>query len=276
MTKKFYKNEKFQTWFFSILYFLMTIAIVITGCFTFKKVYYLPIVVSGMSMWPTLSGAKCDINIDGDTYTPRNYYGIADIHVSSVNSLHRFDVVATNYPSSWTSDEDYKIKRVWGFPGETLNLTYNDENQTYTFTASKDGKELCNITSEPLKSIDQEYEFYKKDAVDVIIRHSLKFMVHTFNLPHKSFNVSFSTPKHAAESSRRSLVNHKLLDNEYFVMGDNWGYMGSSDCYSHLSPSDEKLTKNHVQGRIICFYAYVNYINNEISIEHDFEKRYDF
>ena len=280
MTKKFYKNEKFQTWFFSILYFLMTVAIVITGCFTFKKVYYLPIVVSGTSMWPTLSGAKWSTQFgdlgDGKFYTPRNSYGIADIHPSSVNSLHRFDVIATYYPSAWGTDEDYKIKRVWGFPGETLNLSYSED--AYTFTVSKDEVEIYSITSEKLAPHTQEYEFQhqESDGSYTIINHTLSFQVHTFVLEHKTFNVSYSTPAKAPEGSRRSLINHKLGDNEYFVMGDNWSECGSTDSYDYLSPSDAKLTKEYLQGRIICINSYVTYVNGEVIDEHAIEKRYDF
>ncbi len=280
MTKKFYKNEKFQTWFFSILYFLMAIAIVITSCFTFKKVYYLQIVVSGTSMWPTLSGAKWSTKFDdlgdGKFYTPRNNYGIADIHQSSVNSLHRFDVIATNYPTSWATDEDYKIKRVWGFPGETLNLNYNSEQQTYTFIVSKDGAEIYSITSESLHAHTQEYEFQhqESDGSYTIINHTLSFQVHTFVLEHKTFNVSYSTPAQST-ASLRLLTNHKLADNEYFVMGDNWSLGGSADSYSNISKTD-KLTKDYLQGRIICINSYVTYVNEEVSNEHAIEKRYDF
>ena len=280
MTKKFYKNEKFQTWFFSILYFLMASAVVVTGCLTFKKVYYLPIVVSGTSMWPTLSGGGHAF----DGYTPRYNYGIADISRSSVNTLHRFDVVATYYPEGpqseggWGTDSDYKIKRVWGFPGETLNLSYSYAETTYTFTVHKDGHEIYSVTSLPLNnSYEKSFEFERKNADNSysFTNKTLTFSTYTFVLPHKTFSVSHSTPSHSAGPVRS--INKTLGPEEYFVMGDNWATNGSTDSYSFVNSSTaKKLNANYLQGRIICISSYVSYVNGSIFNEHPVEKRYDF
>ena len=274
MTKKFYKNEKFQTWFFSILYFLMAVAVIITGCFTFKKAFYLPIVVSGTSMWPTLAGGS-ERNYGG--YSLRNYYGIADIHRSSVETLHRFDVIATYYPSDWGTKPDYKIKRVWGFPGETINLSYDYTAKTYTFEVFENNHKTYSLTSLPLnENYHMQTEGAKVNPNGTVEYKTFDFTfsVHTFVLPNKTFNVSYVTPE-TPSPDIHIVHNKKLDDNEYFVMGDN--FAGSTDSYDYYDdPTKTKLTKDYLQGRIICINSYVSYINNVISSEHPIEKRYEF
>ena len=98
MDKKFYKNEKFQAVFFPVLYFGLSVALVITGCYIFKKKYYQPVIVDGKSMLPTLAGgtaADQPIVINGVSYPARYryHYGIADLHEHSVNNIKRFDVI---------------------------------------------------------------------------------------------------------------------------------------------------------------------------------------
>ena len=44
-----------------------------------------------------------------------------------------------------------------------------------------------------------------------------------------------------------------LEKNEYFVMGDNWA--SSTDCY-HNRGSSVKLTKNYLQGKVVCIQGY--------------------
>ena len=279
MNSKFYKNEKFQAWFFPILYFLLAVSIIITGTFIFKKKYYMPIVVTGRSMWPTLAGGigSGEMKIeDGSVVTGhcRYHYGLADLHTSSVNELKRFDVIVTYYPQSWNTDGDeqhyiqnrsYKIKRVWGFPGETINLSYDNNEKTYTFTASKKGSPLYKITSKPVSNYTIEYEGEYRDGESVMHYGTLSFTHNAaeFDLPYKSFKVI---------NSKREIVNKTLADDEYYVMGDNWS--ASTDCYEKSSV--EKLTKSYLQGRVISIAANVSYYNNVTSNMHEIPERHDF
>ena len=273
MNTKFYKNEKFQIWFFSILYFLLAVSIVVTGCLTFKKLYYQPIVVDGTSMWPTLAGGK----YTAAGYESRHHYGLADLHRSSVNEFKRFDVVVTYYPQSWGADgsaqeylekRTYKIKRVWGFPGETISLTYQDGK--YTFTASKAGNPTYSITSSVLKEFKNEFEFNSITNQSDYKYVSLNFEVFEFALANKTFRVAYDTPSHHGHVIRT--FNKTLADDEYFVMGDNW--QGSTDCYEKSSV--EKLSADYIQGRVICFNAYTTYQNKVTSNNHKIERMYEF
>ena len=274
MTKKFYKNEKFQAWFFPILYFLLAVSIVITGCFIFKKKFYQPIVVNGQSMWPTLSGGG-SFTEESTNYHLRYHYGLADINKSSVNSLHRFDVVVTYYPQGWGgSSKDYKIKRVWGFPGETIALTYNSETCEYTFKAYKQGQPTYELKS-TRKEFTQTFEtFYEEQGQTKYKESSLTYSVNEFVLPHKTFRTSHINP--IGSSSKGPRAFHKDLKNdEYFVMGDNW--QGSTDSYENIT-NQNRLTANELQGRVICINAYVTYnsVTEETTDMHSIPARYDF
>lgn len=271
MTKKFYNNEKFQAWFFPILYFLLAVSIVITGCFIFKKKYYQPIVVNQHSMWPTLTGGGT-ISEGGTTYHLRNHYGLADISKGSVYSLHRFDVVVTYFPQGWGGSNDFKIKRVWGFPGETIQMSYDSETHVYTFTAQKMGSPKYVLTSTQ-KEYEQTFEaFYYEDGQTKFVNKTLKYTVNEFVLPNKTFRTSHTTPDFAGKTR----VFHKALaDNEYFVMGDNW--QGSTDSFDYMT-NPNKLTANELQGRVISLNAYVTFNSGtgENTDMHEFAPRYEF
>ena len=118
----------------AILYFVITVGLIISSCFLFKKYYYQSIFVSGTSMQPTL-------NANYST-TGRCDFGIIDTHAKRINEINRFDIVTTYYP--WDSKDyslsegsfvpgskpeenaSYKIKRVIALPNETFKLTNNE------------------------------------------------------------------------------------------------------------------------------------------------------
>ena len=266
MLKKFYKNEKFQVVFFPILYLLLAVSIVITGCYIFYKKYYQPIVVDGSSMQPTLLGGGTS-HVAGYNY--RYHYGVADLHSPAINSLKRFDVVVTYYPNSWIpgGDDSYKIKRVWGFPGETISLNYDESDKFFTFTVSHayDG---INTTykSSVITSIEKEFEIEHLENGERDIKKTITtFSVVKWNVPSKSFNIN-------AAGTKRTF--QKTLDkDEYFVMGDNWA--SSTDSYEKRTES-EKLTRKYIQGRVLYISAYVSLVNGEPTAFHKFKERYYF
>lgn len=283
MTKKFYKNEKFQAWFFPILYFLLAVSIVVTGCLTFKKVYYQPIVITGTSMWPTLAGGEGTHSEGGISYLSRSHYGYADLHRTSVNELKRFDVVVTYYPRSWNTETDpriidektyylyrsFKIKRVWGFPGETISLNFVDDR--YVFTASKNGVLQYKITSSPVKSYKASYEFASQYQSERTYKYfEVSFQVFEFTLSQKAFRVSYETPSSSSHTKRT--FTHTLAANEYFVMGDN--FQGSTDCFAKSSV--QRLTSEYLQGRVICINSFTTYQNLDTFDTHSIEGIYDF
>ena len=281
MNSKFYKTEKFQTWFFPILYFLLAVSIVITGCLTFKKVYYQPIVVTGTSMWPTLAGGNFNQTSESVNYASRYHYGYADLHRSSVNELKRFDVVVTYYPRSWNTESDprivdektyylyrsFKIKRVWGFPGETISLNYNEGK--YTFTATKHGAVQYKVTSSVAKAYKTSFEFSAINGSGYKY-FDLNFQVFEFALSHKTFRVSYETPSSGSHMIRT--FTKTLAADEYFVMGDN--FQGSTDCYEKSSV--QKLSSEYVQGRVICINSYTTYRNSNTYDNHSIEGMYEF
>ena len=270
MKQKFYQNEKFQNIFFPILYFLLALGIVLTGCFIFYNKYYQSILVDGASMQPTLVGggnSGAVIEYKGNNYPIyfRNHYGIADLHQSAVNKLKRFDVCVTYYPDSWSAEDGASIiKRVWGLPGETLNLTYNEENTEFTFTVTKNDKKVCEYHA-PIVSITRKYEGeYFVNGRRKFTTASKTFTAAKFAVGNKVFYVNAAT---------RRTFTKTLQNNEYFVMGDNWS--ASSDSYSNRMNSD-LLTKKHLQGRAICINAYASSMNSKAIEIHHIRERYNF
>ena len=271
MDKKFYKNEKFQAVFFPVLYFGLSVALVITGCYIFKKKYYQPVIVDGKSMLPTLAGgtaADQPIVINGVSYPARYryHYGIADLHEHSVNNIKRFDVIVTHYPTSWgTSDETYIIKRVWGFPGETINLTYDSEAASFTFSVYKNNKNTYKITA-PI--VNYQTKFESECVVDGkyhFSKSTCTMQAAKFILKNKTFYTAFNPGRH--------FTNHQLGKNEYFVMGDNWN--ASSDSFVNIN-KEEKLTKKYLQGRVLYMSAYASLVKDDPKYIHEFKKRYNF
>lgn len=270
MGEKFYKKEKFQGIFFPILYFLLTIAIVVTGCVIFYNKYYQPILVDGSSMMPTLVGgdySKKTITIDGAQYpiNYRSHYGIADLHKNAVNNLKRFDVCVTHYPASWTGSSDASIiKRVWGFPGETIELTYDSDNLSFTFSVEK-GSYKYKVTA-PVVEITRKYE------AEYLVNNKRKFTTVSDTFTAARFKVANKT-FYTNATAHRTFAKRTLANNEYFVMGDNWS--GSSDSYTHLT-SPDLLTKKYIEGKAVCIKGYATSLNNEAKFIHKTKERYNF
>lgn len=238
MTTKFYKNEKFQRVFYPVLYIALAIAFLISGCFIFIRSYYTNVYISGSSMMPTLLGG-----ING-----KWNYGISDNHQSAIKNIKRFDVVLTYYPNSWISsidpdddsieDTTYKIKRVWGFPGETISL--KRQGSEYVFTASIDGDEIYSITA-PI--VSKKYDFT-----------SSTWQIAEFKLEKKTFVTHVDT-------KREFEITLDKEKQEYFVMGDNWS--ASSDSYSHIS-SSHRLSYDYLQGKMIAIQGIARLENGNL------------
>lgn len=270
MKKKFYLNEKFQSIFFPILYFILALGICLTGCFIFRNKYYQSILVDGISMQPTLVGggsAGATVQYKGANYPLyfRNHYGVADLHKSAVNKLKRFDVCVTYYPDSWSAEDGASIiKRVWGFPGETLSLTYDNEHTEFTFTVSKNDKVLKEYKA-PVVEITRKYEG------EYFVNGNRRYAAATKSFTAAEFNVG--NRRFYVNVANKRTFTKTLAKNEYFVMGDNWS--ASSDSYSNRD-SHDLLTKNYLQGKAICINAYASSNNSKAVAIHKIKGRYYF
>ena len=264
MKKKFYQNEKFQRIFFPILYFVLTIGIVITGCVIFYNKYYTPILVDGSSMMPTLVGGSV---VSGEDCNYRCHYGIADLHKNAINNFKRFDVCVTYYPSSWVSDpKESIIKRVWGFPGEKIKLSYDAEKYQYTFTASGEFGNY-KVTAN-LEVINRKYEAQYYVGNKIKFRNvETTFTAAKWKVNNKTFYTNAGLQIRNFEKT--------LGKNEYFVMGDNWGQ--STDSYTQKD-SQDKLTKKYIQGRVVCINAYAtpDGSKDQAVYIHKIKERYNF
>lgn len=269
MKTKFYQNEKFQRIFFPVLYFLLTIGIVITGCVIFYNKYYEPILIDGSSMMPTLVGGDPTgrtITVDGQQYSVyyRCHYGIADLHKNAVNNLKRFDVCVTHYPSSWGATSDTSIiKRVWGLPGDKIQLTYNEDSLSYTFTVSN--KSGVNKYTAPRANISRTYEAeYKVGKKTRYTKVKDEFYASKWSVGNKTFYTNID---------QRREFDITLGKNQYFVMGDNWGH--STDSYTERSKA-EKLTRGYLEGKAVCITGYATAQGKNAINIHKIKERYNF
>lgn len=247
----FFRSNYFQKIFYPCIYFLMAIGVVITGCFVFSRSYYTNVYVSGNSMSPTLLG--------GDSLSHnRCHYGISDNHRNTLKTLKRYDVVVTYYPKSWgsTADEAYKIKRVWGFPGETLKMSFKDN--VYTFEVSK-GDEI-------IYSINAEVSTKEFNIVD----NKVNYTVAAFSIPTKTF---YTRVKLESGDYQRTNFDISLKENEYFLMGDNW--TSSSDSYNHKD-NVNRITFDDLQGKMVCIQGTAIYKNGELQDRQKIKDWYYF
>ena len=219
---KIFKSEKFQKIFYPIFYILFAAAITVSGCFIFNRYYYTNIFVSGPSMLPTLVG---------DDTNNIHQYGIADTTSKAIDRMKRFDVCITYYPDAWNVRKALIVKRVWGFPGERLVLNSNATQSE--FTVYRNEEAIYQVTA-PLEH---------NHPVDTII-DQITMDVYKFDVGHKIFYTA---------SKQARTFDYTLGSDEYFVMGDHWG--DSTDSYAKYTVSS-KLTRNFIQGKIICIQGY--------------------
>lgn len=218
MSRKF---TKFQSIFIPLLYLVIVLAILVSGCVIFYRTYYSPIYVSGESMYPTLLG--------GNTSSKRHHYGIADEHTFALRHLERFDVVTTSYPAGWASSETTKIKRVWGFPGETLTMTKNESS--YIFKVTRDTKTVY----ESVYSIAEQTFSYEGNEMTI---NGLDI-----NYGHRHFLVNVQ------DKNREFSITLDKDKEEYFLMGDNWA--NSRDSYSYVSEGYDRITFSCLEGKVV-------------------------
>ena len=239
-----------------ILYLVFSGSIAFSACTIFQSTYYKGIWVTGTSMEPTLVGSVL------------HSYGYEDKHDSALNNLERFDVITTFWPDEWNNDrpdETDKIKRLWGLPGETINLVYNktEEAKYFTFSVYKDEVLKYEINSEPLKLYSDDYF----NNIKVAEFHSYRRIFRT-----KIFN---SPSEEGKNGIRQFTVT--LADNEYFVMGDNW--IDSNDSYKHVCIlSLCNIQRKHLQGKVICIQglAKYDYVSKKLYDRQKQEPRYYF
>lgn len=204
-----------------IIYLVLIINVCLSFILVFRSYYFKSIFVSGSSMEPTLHGEH------GGNFAD---YGIIDDHRTAINNLNRFKIITTYYPFEDSHDyvggykhgennvidekeSSYKIKRVYGFPGETIKF---DINQDW-YNVAKSQSDSYSETAQ--NAARKAIEFYvKQNEGDGFVKQNIKF----------KRKISINN----LDKYRDYIV--ELGDDEYWVMGDN--YSASSDCFSKNAP----------------------------------------
>ena len=161
-----------KKWWMILLDILLIVAFVITiavssNIIVLRIIYDEPFYVNGLSMYPTLNKDALFYMPDKEIYRPMAWndgsnkvedivdYGWtkADDKGKWMEDLHRYDIVVTYYPSdapggTLSPNADLKIKRLIGFPGETVTLEIDPENPAWgktTITNSEGSFVLDNL-----------------------------------------------------------------------------------------------------------------------------------
>lgn len=232
-------KRKLKAVIWPVIYLVLIVNVCVSFILVFRSYYYKSIFVSGSSMEPTLNGHEGN----------RVDYGIIDDHKSALNNLKRFQIITTYYPFSDSKDyvggydhekgkdnvidkneSSYKIKRIYGFPKETVKFDYDkDELENI--------KKRYNSTDPEVKiSYDQmQYElnkiihFYTRKPGEEFVEQKISF--------NRRFNIN---------RFNEYDYEHELGDDEYWVMGDNYSH--SSDCHSKKAP----VYKDNLVGVLIA------------------------
>lgn len=224
--KAILENKKYNKIFWAIIYLLVTLSLLVATCFAFDKFYYTFFYVSGSSMSPTLNNH------------PSGYYdfGIVDSHEKIFNYLKRYDIVITYYPSDYDEEgnllsyADSKIKRVIGMPNETVTI--------YERRVEK-----------PVEGVIEEITFNeiyitKGDETTLL---ELPFTPENNN--------GLSNALHTWTDN--DYYSWKLGEDEYFVMGDNWGHSTDSTA-KKVGP----IKRSYMSGVLIAVRGYCQIKNN--------------
>lgn len=204
-----------------IIYLVLIIAVCVSFILVFRSFYYRSIFVSGSSMYPTLHGDVSD----------RVDFGIIDDHDNAISKIKRFQIITTYYPFADSTDyvngydkekenvvsEDasYKIKRVYGLPGEEIKFVIDDNEAELARTA------VGGLWSE-------EAQYHAQKAIQFAVRSPESDMF-------KQVKISFKRridPNKINEY--KNFTPYTLGEDEYWVMGDN--YSASSDCFNKKAP----------------------------------------
>lgn len=216
---------KFKRVIWPFIYLVLIINVCLSFILVFRSYYFKSIFVSGGSMEPTLYG-----NHGRNEYAD---YGIVDDHKSALNNLKRFQIITTYYPFKLSTDyvngythgeenvldkkeSSYKIKRVYGMPGETIMFDLNTEWALEAQSASAQYGAYCNAAQD---AAQKAIEFYvKKSAGDAFEKQTLKFK--------RKIDIN--------SLSKYDDFVVELGSDEYWVMGDN--YASSWDCFREKAP----------------------------------------
>ena len=213
-------KNKLKMILWPFIYLVLIINVCISLVLVFRSYYFKSIFVSGSSMEPTLHG-----NVSGAVD-----YGIIDDHKNAISNLKRFQIITTYYPFPDSKDyktpyvhgennvidehdSSYKIKRVYGLPGETIRFELDEE---YANAA---------------RSFANPYSEEAQDAA----RRAIQFFVKTNeNEDFVKQNMKFKRKINIAKLHEYKEYEYTLGDDEYWVMGDN--YSASSDCFTKKLP----------------------------------------
>lgn len=236
-------KSKLKLIIWPVIYLVLIINVCISFIFVFRSFYYRSIFVSGSSMEPTLNGNTAD----------RVDYGLIDDHDYAIKNLKRFQILTTYYPFADskdyvggysrdkvnvidTNEASYKIKRVYGFPGETIKFVVDEEK--------------ANIAKSFINPYCEEAQFYCKEAIqfevkgpnenDEFVRQSLKFK--------RKINPD--------KIMTYQNFEYHLEEEEYWVMGDN--YSASSDCFNKKHP----IYRDNIVGVLISIEGTCKIISN--------------
>lgn len=232
-----------------LLSLVLSLAFGVSGQFVYNFYRYDPFIVDGESMYPILNYDTKITYADGTTFEdPKNTWSKGDFNSTATyicdyclmdtkkgfeKTIERFDIAITYYASDYDSDgklkdaASLKVKRVIGLPGETIKFDV-------------DGSLYIRGTGEiEYTYVDQyflTYEYNKNDRP--LVDESW------YELARK-------------ETTNGKVITYTLLDDEYYLVGDNRRLGASLDSRSTLVGA---IKESYLVGKAITKLSKCSYI----------------
>lgn len=200
---------------FPTVCFLAVIAIAVNIYVIFKNNYYLTICVDGISMQPTLNKEYSGIEIQSLYSVQKNVeFGQVDQSQRVIDNIKRYDIVTVYYP--W-DNKDY--------------------NQPYEHK------------SKPLKDAD-----YKIKRVIALPNETFKIENNVISYLEDGSWREVSIPFERNLNESKNVPETTLGENEYWVMGDNYGH--SNDSSFHNGGDMAPVYKENITGVLVSIEGY--------------------
>ena len=207
-------NKK-RLFIFPTIVFLAVVAIAVNIYVIFKNNYYLTVCVDGVSMQPTLNKEYTGTEYDAQyTYQRNVEFGQVDQSPDVIRNIKKFDIITAYYP--WDS---------------------KDYSQPYE------------KGSKPFKNAD-----YKIKRVIALPGETFKIVNNVISY------LEDGSWKEASINYERNLGEVKnvpettLKEDEYWVMGDNYGH--SNDSSSHSGGQMSPIYKENITGVLVSIQGY--------------------
>lgn len=236
-------KKKITSILWAFAYFAVLVCALISSTVIFHNNYFSLVYVDGVSMQPTL-------NNNGVTE-----FGIVDKHSSAINNIQRFDIITTYYPIKYNSST-----------GSLSDYSYIAEN----------GKEIFTDFTDP------DHEVHVSSTASFKIKRVIALPGEQFKVQEKGVEIRTKNEDGSWGDSTfyEYTFKHKygdktndtyrtLGEDEYWVLGDNWGSSLDSNALNM------KVLKDNIQGVLVAIEGTCKVVKSNGKIQIKNKKYYN-